>query len=112
MLRIQGNTFGFNKSGGFWIFSWPLVGLLSPFLCLCSPVRAQEQSSVSPGQIKPEASQKPVISALAKENLDRVAAAASDIEKILRSDPGLMVDTKDMAGSQYPRPVFEEVLFL
>jgi polysaccharide biosynthesis/export protein len=98
MLRIQGNTFGFNKSGGFWTFSWPLVGLLSLFLCLCSPVRAQEQSSVSPAQIKPEASQKPVISALAKENLDRVAAAASDIEKILRSDPGLMVDTKDMVA--------------
>src|SRR5579864_2809880 len=47
--------------------------------------------------------QKPAPSAtseLALQNLDRVAAKASDIEAILKNEPGLMVDLKQLVAKQ------------
>jgi polysaccharide export outer membrane protein len=69
-------------------------------LCVCSSVAAQQEAAKSRAQTKSDEGRSAETSALAKENLDRVAAAASDIEKIVRGDPGLMMDLKDLVAKE------------
>ncbi|HKW89171.1 MAG TPA: SLBB domain-containing protein [Candidatus Acidoferrales bacterium] len=53
-----------------------------------------------PAQFSQKSSAAARASGLAEDNLDRVAARAADIQAILRSEPGLMVEVKHLVAKQ------------
>jgi protein involved in polysaccharide export with SLBB domain len=76
--------------------AWGLAFLL----VFCPRLDAQPQSQSTQGQSAKNSSSTADVSGLAEENLDRVAAKASDIEAILKNEPGLMVDLKRLVAKQ------------
>lgn len=76
------------------------VGWLVILLVYCPRMSAQEQAQSTLEQTSKSNSATTDVSGLAGENLDRVAAKAADIEAILKNEPGLMVELKNLVAKQ------------
>jgi polysaccharide biosynthesis/export protein len=69
-------------------------------LAYCPKLGAQQQTQPSQAQSSERTIATGDASELAGENLDRVAAKAADIEAILKNEPGLMVELKNLVAKQ------------
>lgn len=84
----------------------PAAGCSLILLAYCPNLRAQQRQQQQAQQPPPQSqsTQSTVVAAdmsgLAGENLDRVAAKAADIEAILKNEPGLMVELKNLVAKQ------------
>lgn len=76
---------GIRNSGNVWLVTTLAVGA-----SLIAPFTAKAQSQSNPQS----QAQSPVLSDLARQNLERVAASAAQVAAVLRVNPGLMVEVK------------------